>query len=238
MSQVIATAITVATTTVAIIVFVFKEFLKKKLNEYFDSRLEKYKAELKLLARQVEFDYSRKEVAFSLFFTKKHEAYIKFYDLVTNANGVLRSLYGYSKATPIEMMRTPDIADTMKKRGCSEALIADYIQRIEKHGIDSVEKDLNQLMRSIDFSDAERACWDAKNYLIVSRLYFDKDLYDIVISLCNEMLFLQSDYEMAFTVRGGGNREEQKKYIKNIDQKLEDTIRFMQTELGVGYFNA
>jgi len=226
----------VAIIAVPTCIFAVKYLLKKEANIFFDKRLEQYKAELKLFAKQAEFDFSRKEVAFNVFFNKKHDCYFQFYDLVSKANGAVRSLVGFRKDTPINMMRTPDIEITLKNQGFSDALVSDYMERIEKNGLNSVSEDLRKLMRSAELHTAERVCWEAKNHLIVSRLYFDNSLFKTCIDLCNQLLFLQSDYEIGFQVLGGSNPDNQKEYIANIDRMTEEVIAFMQNELSVGYF--
>lgn len=156
-----------------------------------------------------------------MFFEKKHESYFKFYDQVTNAIGLVYSLYGYRRETPIDMMRIPDIERTLKNSGCSEALVADYMDRIERQGLDSVGDDLRKLMRSIEFDKAERACVEAKNHLIISRLYFEHSLFEVCSSLCRDLLFQHIEYRTAFDSPGSGNLEKQKEQTAKIDSGLE-----------------
>lgn len=215
---------------------VMKFLSKKYVDNYFNQRLEKYRSELKMFEKQLEFNYSKKGVAFGIFFNKKHESYITYYDLISKANGQVRSLYGFRKVASIELMKVQDIAETMRNAGCSEAITSDYVDRIEKQGISAVKDDINKMLRSFEFNSAENACYSAKNHLILSRLYFDKALYDLCISLSFELHSLHSNYEISFQIPGSANLEEQKKHIQNIDQKMEEIIPLMQAELGVGYF--
>jgi hypothetical protein len=211
-------------------------FIRKETDLFFDKRLEQFRTELKMLTKQAEFDYSRKTSAFNIFFEKKHECYFKFYDHVTNAIGLLYSLYGFRRETPIDMMRIQDIERTLKNSGCSDALVADYLERIERQGLDAVGPALVKLMRSIEFDKAEMACVEAKNNLIISRLYFEPSLYEICSTLCKDLLIQHIEYRTAFDAPGFGNSEKQKVLTDKINYGIEEIIRLMQAELGVGYF--
>jgi len=232
----IDTIIAVAVLTVPTCYLVVKFLFRKEVDLYFQKRLEEFRTDLKLLTQQAEFDYSRKVAAFNIFFEKKHDNYFKFYDLATNAIGLVYSLYGFRRETPIDMMRIPDIERTLKDRGCSETLVADYMGRIERLGLHAVSDDLKKLIRSIEFDKAERACVEAKNHLIISRLYFEPSLFGVCSSLCRDLLFLHIDYRTSFDAPGSGNPEKQKEQTAKIDSGLEEVIRLMQAELGVGYF--
>jgi hypothetical protein len=215
---------------------VMKFLSKKYVESYFNQRLEKYRSELKMFEKQLEFNYSKKGVAFGIFFNKKHESYVTYYDLISKANGQVRSLYGFRKVASIELMKVQDIAETIRNAGYSEAITSDYVDRIEEQGISAVKDDINKMLRTSEFNSAENTCYAAKNHLILSRLYFDKTLYDLCISLSFELLSLHSGYELSFQLPGSANLEEQKKHTQNIDQKMEEIIPLMQAELGVGYF--
>jgi hypothetical protein len=234
----IETIITVAVLTLPTCYLAVKFLFRKEADLYFQKRLEQFRADLKLLTQQAEFDYSRKISVFNIFFQKKHDSYFKFYDLITHAIGSVHSLFGFRRETPIEMMRVPDIERTLKNCGCSDALVADYMDRIKRLGLDAVSDDLRKLMRSIEFDKAERDCVKAKNHLIIFRLYFEPSLFDVCSTLCRDLLFLHLEFREAFEAPGSGSAEKQKDLKDKIDSGLEEVIRLMQAELRVGYFES
>lgn len=228
----------IAIATITTSYFAVKFLLKKQADIYFAKNLERFRSELQLIAKQVEFDHTRKTVAFNLFFQKKHDSYFKFYDLITEANGLVHSLYGLRREKPIETMVIQDIAATMKLRGVSPATISEYMRRISGEGIDAVKDDLGKFMRSIEFEKAEMACREAKNHLILSRLYFDNALFDMSSKMCNELLYLHIEYRSGFEMPGSGNKEMQEQHIASFDNLFMEVLKRMQSELGVGYFEA
>ncbi len=202
-----------------------------------DAAIERLRSELQLVTKQTEFNFSRKGTAFNIFFNKKHDSYLTFYDLVTKANGMVVSLYGFRKTTPIQYLKIEDLVERMLRAGISAAIVADYKEKVIKNGIDSVKQDIDKLLTYSEFNDAEKACYEAKNLLILSRLYFDESLYQTSLSMCNDLLFLYNEYEMSLQLPGAGDSEKQKQYIQNINSNLDKVIEMMQSELSVGYFN-
>jgi hypothetical protein len=202
-----------------------------------DVAIERLRNELQLVTKQTEFNFSRMGIAFDIFFNKKHDSYVTFYDLISKANGKVISLYGYRKIVPIQYMKTDDIVDKMQRAGISTALVSEYKERIVKDGIDSVKEDIEKLLRRCEFNDAEKACYEAKNHLILSRLYFDETLFQLSLSMSNDLLLLYREYEIPLQLSGAVNMDKQKQYIENINSSLEKVIELMRTELSVGYFN-
>ena len=68
MPSALETIATIAILTIPSCYLAVKFFLKKEAKIFFDKRLELFKSDLRLLTKQVEFDYTRKTVAFNIFF--------------------------------------------------------------------------------------------------------------------------------------------------------------------------
>jgi hypothetical protein len=208
-----------------------------ELKEKSDAAIERLRNELQLVIKQTEFNFSRKVVAFDVYFNKKHDSYITFYDLISKAHGMVVSLYGFRKDVPIESMKTDTIIERMQQAGIPASIIEEYKVKLIGDDVGGVLKDITKMIRWCEFNDAEKACYKAKNHLILSRLYFDEELFRISLDMCNNLLYLYNEYEMSLRLPGAGNSDNQKNYIQNINSGIDNVIEAMKTELSVGYFN-
>lgn len=78
-------------------IFAFRKYIGSQIEHLFGKRLEDHKHELSLITEAAKFDFQRKIHDFTLYATKKHEAYAELNNALQNAAGKISDLEDMQK---------------------------------------------------------------------------------------------------------------------------------------------
>lgn len=228
--------------------FIFKHTLPKLatkiVDNRFDKKLETHKHELNKLTEEAKFKYQRLLSDFNLYSVKKHEHYIKLYNLLIVAHGSVIHL-----ASPLKILSSYDFFDEDDMRehlikigtpkGRTEQLVLLW-KTDKRSGI----KEIQEHEAGIEEWKAERDVDKLQNMYWESQLYLSSDLKEILKLLISDLRTLSINAKREYTpVSGNVSGEEyiklyedNKKLQETINDNMEKVITIMQNELSVGYY--
>jgi len=120
---------------VALIFFVLRKFLGGKIDFNFNKKLAEFNNQLQISTESARFDFQRKIQDFNLYTVKKHEKYIKLYELVLEVKYTIDNFHFGSE----------EIENKLQKIKVSFSNYKNYYEASKLYLTNSIDNKLNDL---------------------------------------------------------------------------------------------
>jgi hypothetical protein len=218
-----------------------KYFAKKYVDQHFNEKLENHKHELQQITEFNKFDMQRKFQDFTLFTTKRHEAYVVLYDLYLTAEGMSRGLMGFRQVPDYIRYNAKELEHSLKARGLSQVKIEQFVESWDNEKEHKVDE-LKEYIQSFEIRSAMDAATAVSNKYLISRLYLSDEVSTICETLTKAIrgynFDLENFYDKNYPIEERRRvRESMSKNETQIEQSLQELKEQMQKELSVGYYD-
>ncbi|BBI34075.1 hypothetical protein [Cohnella abietis] len=214
-----------------------KFFINSYINGFFNKKLEKHKSDLQLLIENNRFDLQRKMADFNLYTNKKHEAYMKIYDLFLIAEGHVRSFMGVKKMPDYNEYGLEDIEKKLRSYNLLEKVIQDFLAKWRStfgSPRQELHKEINDYLAMIDIQKSWIKIEEANNYFLINRIYLSDQIEDTLSSVVSLLSSYLNGVEFLLVNRipflGSENLSVE---IENMINRMKEQ---MKKELQVGYY--
>jgi hypothetical protein len=235
--------IAIPTVVTTIIIFILKKYLGDKVDHYFQEKITLFKHQLDLSTEAERFNYQRKIQDFTLYTVKKHENYVRLYELLLEAESRILGIYGFKTEPTYQEHNEADFRRIMTEEKFPEGKIEEVFSIWKNRGKEDAIKEMKKFFRLIEIQKADNSFWLLKNHFTTSKLYLSDTIENKFNSFLSSLGSLLANYEtveqMPFEVR----REERSlidegtKIRKTIHPQVEDLTTLLKKELSVGYYS-
>lgn len=177
-----------------LIIWKFVEWmLKTKIKFEIDRSIKEYDHKLLVITEQTKSHLARQQQDFSLYNTKRHEVYLKFHQLLLEANGKLMGLRGVCKIPDYKQFSKDEIKEWLNQNQFIEEDKQNIINLWDSDR-DEAENLLYKVLTLINGVKANNAIIEAHNMLINYQLYISDKICDISLKIINDMICLLDHY--------------------------------------------
>ncbi|WP_160037196.1 hypothetical protein [Paenibacillus sp. An7] len=233
-----------AATIISAIVVIAQILVNSIISYNFSKKLDNHRSQLQSSMEAYKFDIQRKMQDFSLYTTKKHEAYSSLYRLFLEAdNHIGRIMGGKHRQADDYMVYTIDeitkLLDKYEIKMSRQKIILDNWNR--RHEDPSVLKNLQNLMNRVYNDQARDYQRRAHNEYFFNKLYLSKEVNRICEDLSSELGFICVNIDALNNgneVQWVQNKAEENIFKSNskINNLFKELNLTMQEELKVGYY--
>jgi hypothetical protein len=224
----ILTSILTSTIVTGIVVSLFQAFYKFKA----DKNLEQYKQSLSQLTENLKFDLQRRIQDFSLYTNKRHEKLPELFRLLLIADSKVRGLFGGRRSLTFQEFNRVDtekfLLDRQVPQGKIETILTTW--NVDK---DEAITEMNEYLRVIEFSEARKNFYEAKNFYILSELY----LTEAVTELTEKFLKVLGELLNYSEYPETGTHHKRFEFHAELDNITNQLRNAMKQELGISYYN-
>ncbi|RUS41954.1 hypothetical protein [Cohnella sp. AR92] len=223
----ILTSILTSTIVAGIVVSLFQAYYKFKA----DKNLEQYKQSLSQLTENLKFDLQRRIQDFSLYTNKRHEKLPELFRLLLIADSKIRGLFGGRRSLTFQEFNRKDIEKYLLEHQVPQGKIETVLIAWSVNKEEAI-KEMNEYLRVIEFSEARKSFYEAKNFYILSELYLTEVVTDLAERFLKALgdLLIYSEYPEPGT---HNNRFELHAELDNITNQLRNALK---QELGISYY--
>ena len=227
---------------VSLYFFILRKYFGSKIDFGFNKKLEEFKNQLLISTESAKFNFQRKIQDFNLYTVKKHEHYVKLYELILITESRITSIYGFKSIPTYEEYNQKDLREVMVNNNFPDGKINEIFEVWEKKGKEDALDKLKKFMRLVEMQKANNSFWDAKNHYSISKLYLskavNKKLHATLGSLgsllahyqtLEEMSFEAQQESMDFTKKGN-------KIRNSIKPQIDELTYELKKELSIGYY--
>ncbi|ARU61867.1 hypothetical protein CBW65_13125 [Tumebacillus avium] len=172
--------------------FLFQTFIRNKIKNLFDKNLESHRHTLMLITEETKFDFQRRIQDFSLFTSKKHEAYQELYKLILIANGkVLSFSGGFKSELSFEEFSKEDLEKYMTDKKVVSGKMKYLLEMLESNRRKAI-KEMKEYILMIDFQKAWHSINEARNLLLINELYLSDEVSKSskdVLNIIDQLLY-------------------------------------------------
>jgi hypothetical protein len=203
--KIVLNYIAVPAVVTTIIIFILKKYLGDKVDHYFQEKITFFKHQLDLSTEAEKFNYQRKIQDFNLYTVKKHENYIRLYELLLEAESRILGIYGFKTELSYQEHNEADFRRIMKEEKFPEGKIEEIFSIWENRGKEDAIKEMKKFFRLIEIKKADNSFWTLKNHYMLSKLYLSDTIETKFDSFLSSLGSLLANYEtveqMPFEVR-------------------------------------
>lgn len=227
--------------TAAIVLFVLKKYLGDRVDHYFEEKLTMFKHQLDLSTEAERFNYQRRIQEFNLYTVKRHENYLRLYELLLETESKILGIYGFRTELTYQEHNREDIRRVMTDARFPQGKIEEILAIWENREKSEAVKEMKRFFRLIEMKQADNSFIALKNHYIVCKLYLSNLVdtkLDAVITALGDLL---SNYEtveqIPSEIRRGNSSliDEGRKIRKTIHPQIEELTVQIKKELSVGY---
>jgi len=240
--EIVLNYVAIPTVVTATIIFILKKYLGDKVDHYFQEKITLFKHQLDLSTEAERFNYQRKIQDFNLYTIKKHENYIRLYELLLEAESKILGIYGFKTDLTYQEHNEADFRRIMTEEKFPEGKIEEVFSIWEKRGKEEAIKEMRKFFRLIELKKADNSFWSLKNHFALSKLYLsdtvEKKLNDFLSSLGNLLANYETIEQMPWEARKTNKDiiDEANKIRKTIHPQIEVLTQLLKKELSVGYY--
>ncbi|GAV11334.1 hypothetical protein [Paenibacillus sp. NAIST15-1] len=217
---------------------------KKYVEQEFSKRIENHKHDLNLLVEANKFDIQRKMYDFNLYTTKRHETYMKLYNLFLEASSRVSRFQGIRQIPDFKNFSNEVIAEYLRRFNLSESEWLTIAENWNNGTDPYLVKKVESYYNINEVREMEAAYVKAKNEYLLTRLYLSKKVESICLILSSKLtealLELEEIYDINY-IEQDINLTESRKNLR----KIHDDINLhslelkdeMQKELSIGYYD-
>jgi hypothetical protein len=226
-----------------ILTFVLKKYLSDKVDHYFQEKLTLFKHQLDLSTEAERFNYQRKIQDFNLYTVKKHEKYVRLYELLLESEARICGIYGFKTELTYQEHNESDVRRIMTEEKFPEGKIEEIFKIWKNRGKEDAIKEMKIFFRLIEIKRADNSFWALKNHFVISKLYLSDIIDSKFDSLLTSLGSLLANYEtveqIPFEVRRESKEliKEGGEIRKTIRPQIEELTSMLKKELSVGYYS-
>lgn len=196
---------------------------------------EEIKHEFLLTMEQHKMELNKLSKEFELYAAKKHEYYPELYKNISWCISNIKGLRGLRRVVDLKKLNKDDIVRLMEDKSFNEAdksLILSYLETDKEVAIKNVE----WILRKIEYNDAGNSYIEANNFYLLHRLYFSDEVSLIAEKLLEESRLLWVNYDPDFIHINNPGFQEQllndiKGFKENIDELHNELFKQLKGEL-------
>jgi len=233
----------IPTLVTTIIIFALKKYLGDKVDHYFQEKITLFSHQLDLATEAERFNYQRKIQDFNLYNVKKHENYIRLYELLLEAESRILGIYGFKTELAYEEHNEVDFKRIMTEEKFPEGKIEEIFGIWKNRGKEDAIKEMKKFFRLIEIKKADNSFWALKNHFMISKLYLS-DTMDVKFdSFLTSIGSLLATYETIEQIPFEIRREEKSlidngmEIRKTIRPQAEELTSLLKKELSAGYYS-